>query len=45
MGSDGGVLVKRIKPDFKKLGPKHGKQMKAIAKALQEARPGSYQRI
>ncbi len=26
-----GVLVKRIKPDFKKLGPKFGKQMKAIA--------------
>ncbi len=36
VGSDGGVLVKRIKPDFKKLGPKHGRQMKAIAKALQE---------
>ncbi len=36
VGGDGGVLVKRIKPDFKKLGPKHGKQMKAIAKALQE---------
>ncbi len=31
-----GILVKRIKPDFKKLGPKHGKQMKAVAKALQE---------
>jgi isoleucyl-tRNA synthetase len=26
-----GVLVKRIKPDFKKLGPKYGKTMKAIA--------------
>ncbi|MDR1112481.1 MAG: DUF5915 domain-containing protein, partial [Bacteroidales bacterium] len=26
-----GVLVKRIKPDFKKLGPKYGKAMKAIA--------------
>lgn len=26
-----GVLVKRIKPDFKKLGPKYGKIMKAIA--------------
>ena len=25
------VLVKRIKPDFKKLGPKYGKIMKAIA--------------
>ena len=26
-----GVLVKRIKPNFKTLGPKHGKHMKAIA--------------
>lgn len=26
-----GVLVKKIKPDFKKLGPKFGKQMKAVA--------------
>jgi isoleucyl-tRNA synthetase len=26
-----GILVKRIKPDFKKLGPKYGKIMKAIA--------------
>ncbi len=29
-----GVLVKRIKPDFKKLGPKFGKQMKSVAAAL-----------
>ena len=29
-----GVLVKRVKPDFKKLGPKFGKQMKAAAAAL-----------
>ena len=29
-----GVLVKRVKPDFKKLGPKHGKNMKAVAAAL-----------
>lgn len=26
-----GILVKRIKPDFKKLGPKYGKLMKAIS--------------
>ena len=26
-----GILVKRIKPDFKKLGPKYGKMMKAIS--------------
>ncbi len=30
-----GVLVKRIKPDFKKLGPKFGKAMKAVAAAIQ----------
>jgi isoleucyl-tRNA synthetase len=28
------ILVKRIKPDFKKLGPKYGKLMKQIAKSL-----------
>lgn len=35
--NDGGMLVKRIKPDFKKLGPKFGKSMKAVAKALESA--------
>lgn len=35
--NDGGMLVKRIKPDFKKLGPKFGKSMKAVAKALENA--------
>lgn len=29
-----GVLVKKIKPNFKALGPKFGKQMKAIAQAV-----------
>ncbi|HAN79398.1 MAG TPA: isoleucine--tRNA ligase [Bacteroidales bacterium] len=29
-----GVFVKRIKPDFKVLGPKYGKQMKAVAAAI-----------
>lgn len=29
-----GVLVKRIKPDFKKLGPKFGKTMKSVAAAI-----------
>ena len=29
-----GVLVKSVKPDFKKLGPKYGKQMKAVAAAI-----------
>lgn len=35
VGSDEGRLVKRVKPDFKKLGPKHGKAMKAVAAAIQ----------
>ena len=34
VGGDAGILVKRIKPDFKKLGPKFGKNMKAAAQAL-----------
>jgi isoleucyl-tRNA synthetase len=34
VGNDEGILVKRVKPDFKKLGPKHGKQMKAVAAAI-----------
>ncbi len=29
-----GILVKRIKPDFKRLGPRYGKIMKAIAGVL-----------
>jgi len=29
-----GVLVKKVKPDFKKLGPRYGKQMKEIAASL-----------
>ena len=29
-----GILVKRIKPDFKSLGPKYGKLMKEIASAV-----------
>ena len=31
VGNEEGVLVKRVKPDFKKLGPKFGKVMKALA--------------
>ena len=36
VGNEDGVLVKKVKPDFKKLGPKHGKNMKAIAKLISE---------
>ena len=31
---DGGGIVKSIKPDFKALGPRYGKRMKAIASAV-----------
>ncbi|MCQ2290549.1 MAG: isoleucine--tRNA ligase [Muribaculaceae bacterium] len=34
VGGDAGILVKRIKPDFKKLGQKKKKNMKAAAQAL-----------
>jgi isoleucyl-tRNA synthetase len=32
--NEAGVLVKRVKPDFKKLGPKFGKTMKSVAAAI-----------
>ncbi len=34
VSNEDGVLVKRVKPDFKKLGPKYGKTMKAVAAAI-----------
>lgn len=34
VSSDEGILVKRVKPDFKKLGPKFGKEMKTVAAAI-----------
>jgi isoleucyl-tRNA synthetase len=33
--SGAGILVKKIKPDFKKLGPRHGRIMKQLAAAIQ----------
>ncbi|MDE6513039.1 MAG: isoleucine--tRNA ligase [Muribaculaceae bacterium] len=35
LNPDESVLVKRVKPDFKKLGPVFGKQMKLVAAAIQ----------
>lgn len=35
VSGDDTVLVKRVKPDFKKLGPKFGKSMKQVAAAVQ----------
>ena len=34
--STNAILVKRIKPDFKKLGPRYGKIMKQLAVAIEE---------
>jgi isoleucyl-tRNA synthetase len=34
MDTDSGILVKKIKPNFKTLGPKYGKDMKAISEAI-----------
>jgi isoleucyl-tRNA synthetase len=34
LNNGAGILVKKIKPDFKKLGPKYGKMMKQIAAAV-----------
>lgn len=35
VGNAAGILVKKIKPDFKKLGPRYGKIMKSLAAAIQ----------
>jgi isoleucyl-tRNA synthetase len=34
--TDTGILVKSIKPNFKTIGPKYGKQMKAISQLVQQ---------
>lgn len=36
MTSDSGILVKKIKPNFKTLGPKFGQQMRAISQAISQ---------
>lgn len=36
VGEESGIIKKRIKADFKALGPKYGKLMKAIAAAIQQ---------
>ena len=40
-----GILIKNIKPNFKVLGPKYGKQMKEIAKAIGTLRQEDIQKI
>jgi len=34
LNEDSGILVKEIKPDFKKLGPKYGQKMKQVQSAV-----------
>ena len=34
VGNEDNIIVKSARPDFKKLGPKHGKSMKAVAEAI-----------
>ncbi len=36
VGNAAGILVKKVKPDFKKLGPRYGKIMKQLAAVVQE---------
>lgn len=45
MTEDSGVLVKKIKPNFKTLGPKHGRHMKAIAGAVAQFSADDISRI
>ncbi|WP_298478854.1 isoleucine--tRNA ligase [uncultured Maribacter sp.] len=40
-----GILVKQIKPNFKTLGPKYGKEMKQIAKAIAGLKQEDIQKI
>jgi len=45
MDADSGVLVKKIKPNFKTLGPKYGKNMKFISGAILQFESDDIQKI
>ena len=45
MDANSGVLVKKIKPNFKTLGPKYGKDMKSIAGAILQFQNSDIQQI
>lgn len=45
MDADSGVLVKKIKPNFKTLGPKYGKDMKFISAAILQFQNSDIQQI
>ncbi|PLW94621.1 MAG: isoleucine--tRNA ligase [Marinilabiliales bacterium] len=42
---DTGFLVKKVKPDFKKLGPRFGKQMKELAALISQSGPDEIQKL
>lgn len=44
-GEENAVIVKKIKPDFKVLGPRFGKQMKAAAEAIQQMNPAQIRQL
>ncbi|MEA4918867.1 isoleucine--tRNA ligase [Proteiniphilum sp.] len=43
--TDSDILVKRVKPDFKKLGPRYGKIMKQLAPRIQGMTPAEIQEL
>lgn len=43
--TDSEILVKRVKPDFKKLGPRYGKIMKQLAPGIQAMSPEEIQEL
>ncbi|MDE6377772.1 MAG: class I tRNA ligase family protein, partial [Duncaniella sp.] len=45
VGGGDNIIVKRARPDFKKLGPKHGKNMKAVAEAIKNLDAQSVARL
>ncbi len=45
LADDSGILVKKIKPNFKTLGPKHGKLMKGIAAVVNTLTPAEITRF
>lgn len=45
MDADSGVLVKKIKPNFKTLGPKYGKDMKSISATILQFQNSDIQQI
>ncbi|MDD2622634.1 MAG: isoleucine--tRNA ligase [Bacteroidales bacterium] len=45
LSDDNNILVKKIKPNFKTLGPKYGKNMKAIAAAIAQCSQADINRM